>query len=311
MKTHSTALLNFLNAWTPGSAQPYVADLLTIIQANGTITRLTSASVDVQSTSRAIALTGDATIYTFVSSGASFGRGATKTVVGLEVDSLPLTVVTDPTRDVLGALPWPEAVVSGALDGARIVLERLFMPTWGDASLGTFILFSGVTGDVTVNRTNAAITDNSNIAILANPMPRNQYQVLCRHQLYDAGCTLLKASFTVTGTVGTGNTASLIHTNLTQADHYFELGQITFTSGALLGLSRTVKSYLHASGSIIPVTALPLAPSSGDTFSIYPGCDKRGADAFGNINNGTCKVKFNNLVNFRGEPFIPVPETAG
>ena len=34
----------------------------------------------------------------------------------------------------------------------------------------------------------------------------------------------------------------------------------------------------------------------GDLFTIYPGCDKQ---------NTTCAAKFNNIVNFRGEPFIP------
>ncbi len=34
----------------------------------------------------------------------------------------------------------------------------------------------------------------------------------------------------------------------------------------------------------------------GDTYSVYPGCDK---------NWETCKTKFDNMMNFRGEPFIP------
>ncbi|WP_353285542.1 phage BR0599 family protein [Wolbachia endosymbiont (group B) of Agrotis puta] len=37
--------------------------------------------------------------------------------------------------------------------------------------------------------------------------------------------------------------------------------------------------------------------STGDKYSILAGCDK----AF-----LTCKNKFNNTVNFRGEPYIPV-----
>jgi hypothetical protein len=39
----------------------------------------------------------------------------------------------------------------------------------------------------------------------------------------------------------------------------------------------------------------------GADFLAYPGCDRLQA---------TCSGKFANLPNFRGCPFIPVPETA-
>jgi hypothetical protein len=42
-------------------------------------------------------------------------------------------------------------------------------------------------------------------------------------------------------------------------------------------------------------------PNTGDTFTAYPGCDKT---------QNTCTSKFNNLVNFGGFPYVPVPEAA-
>ena len=80
---------------------------------------------------------------------------------------------------------------------------------------------------------------------------------------------------------------------------YFELGTLVFTSGENEGVSRSIKSY--APGVINFVFPLPFDPASGDTFTVYPGCDKQ---------MSTCGAKFNNLANFGGEPFIPVPETA-
>ena len=47
--------------------------------------------------------------------------------------------------------------------------------------------------------------------------------------------------------------------------------------------------------------ALPAAPSAGDTFTCYPGCDRALL---------TCTNKFGNQVNFRGYPYIPSPESA-
>jgi uncharacterized phage protein (TIGR02218 family) len=42
----------------------------------------------------------------------------------------------------------------------------------------------------------------------------------------------------------------------------------------------------------------PVQP--GDTYSITAGCDKQ---------MGTCKTRFSNLVNFRGEPYVPGNDT--
>jgi hypothetical protein len=46
---------------------------------------------------------------------------------------------------------------------------------------------------------------------------------------------------------------------------------------------------------------LPYAPAAGDTFVVYPGCDK---------SQRTCQIKFGNLANFGGFPYVPAPETA-
>ena len=91
------------------------------------------------------------------------------------------------------------------------------------------------------------------------------------------------------------------NTNLTQADGYFDQGQITFTSGANNGLSRLIKSFKHTSGAITLATPLPTAPAAADTFTALPGCD---------LSMATCTSKFSNLLHFRGTPFVPTPETA-
>jgi hypothetical protein len=48
------------------------------------------------------------------------------------------------------------------------------------------------------------------------------------------------------------------------------------------------------------VFPFPYVPEAGDTFNLVPGCDGRQV---------TCSAKFNNIVHFRGYPYIPVPET--
>lgn len=84
---------------------------------------------------------------------------------------------------------------------------------------------------------------------------------------------------------------------------YFTQGVITFTGGANAGLSRSVTGYTNPNGNgiVTIIDALPNVPAPGDRFTIQPGCSKE---------LSTCDLKFNNLINFGGTPFVPVPETS-
>lgn len=289
MKAASAGLISLLNS----SVQFLIADLLTITQANGTITRLTSADLDVV-----------ANTFTFLSSGPKFERSRSTFVVGIEVDTMSLTIMVDAAQ-LLGGLPWPQAAAAGALDGARIVVERAHMPAWGDTSVGTVIMFSGRVSKITEASRNAiSLSVKSDLELLNIQMPRNVFQPTCVHTLYDAGCAILKATFSVAGVVTAGSTAaSILASALTQATGYFDLGTLIFTSGANNGFTRTVKSYTNSGGvkTLKPVVAFPVAPANGDTFSVAPGCDKT---------KTMCTAKFSNLAHFKAFPFIPQPEAA-
>lgn len=64
------------------------------------------------------------------------------------------------------------------------------------------------------------------------------------------------------------------------------------------GVSRTVLSY--ASGNFTLTLPLAETPQVGDPVLAFPGCNKTVS---------TCQNKFGNLVNFRGFPYVPKPET--
>jgi uncharacterized phage protein (TIGR02218 family) len=293
MRAASAGLITLLNS----STQFLIADLLTITLSSGAIIRLTSADFDVVANG-----------FTFLSSGPKFTRGQTRILLGLDVGQIPLSILPDPAQLLNGA-PWPQAAAAGALDGARVLLERAHMPTWGDTSVGTVILFSGRVSEINPSRYEVAMTVKSDLEILDTQMPRNTLQPNCIHTLYDAGCTLLKSAFLVSGVVTAGSTAAAILASaLAQATGYFDLGTMTFTSGALNGVSRNVKTYTNAAGvkTIIPavpfsVNGVQTGPANGDTFSIYPGCDKK---------QSTCSTKFANLTHYRGFNYIPAPEAA-
>jgi uncharacterized phage protein (TIGR02218 family) len=242
--------------------------------------------------------------YTGTNSGPFFDRKDNKAKchwkVGVEVDQLVFDCI--PGGATIGGESFLSFVRQGGFDGAELTLYRAFMPTYGNTSAGTVIMFVGRVAEIDASRSLATFTINSHLELLNQPMPRNLYQSGCVNTLFDPACTLNMASFEVSGTVAGGSTASSLNATLSQASGYFSLGQVTFTSGTNDGFSRTVQTHVHGSPSTVSlISPFPSVPAPGDTFTIYAGCDKTQA---------TCANKFSNLVNFRGFPFVPQPATS-
>lgn len=237
---------------------------------------------------------------TYLTGPPNFKRGTVEEVIGLsKVGTLTLEIHANPT-DLINGVPILQKVVRGDFDKAALTVRRLFMDS-GLNQQGTVIRFVGNMGDLDqVSRTVAKFTCKSKVEELNLQLPRNILQPTCIHTLFDSGCTLSKTSFAVNGTVQAGSTVNKLITNLTQADSYFDNGQLVFTSGVNNGHTIAVKKYVNSGGTVYFVVPLPALPSAGDTFTIYPGCDKTQA---------TCSGKFSNLANFGGFPYVPVPET--
>jgi uncharacterized phage protein (TIGR02218 family) len=296
MKTAPGPLITLLNA----SSRFLMADLYAITLHDGTVYYWTSADTaivyPVGGQSYACAVEGGTAV-------PLIKRGPTKTVLGLEVDELEITLSQGAAQVLLGGIPLALAAANGAFDDANVVVTRVFMSTWGDTTPGGVVLFSGAVAHVEPTSTTVKLSLKSDLDKLLVAMPRNLFSPACTHALFDSGCNLTRASYVSTGTIAGSPTPTAISfaTNLTQADAYFQLGVLIMTSGPASGSRAAVKSYLNAAGSIILALPLAAAPVAGNTFSIIPGCDKTQA---------TCTTKFSNLARFRGFPFIPKPESA-
>ena len=290
MKTASPALVDLLN----GSTQFIFADLLTIVTASATY-RYTNAACDIVSDGN-----------TFPCTGPIFHRTGTKTAVGIEVDSMRLTI-SPSDADLIEGLPFVRAARMGALDGAKITVEKAFLSAWpaypglAATAVGALHVFSGSVAEVHPSRTEIEIEVKSETEVLNVKIPRNLYQPPCVHTLYDSLCGVQRAAHTVTGTISASPAPTTTSAKLSraEADGHFDQGVIIFTSGANVGLRRTVKKWVGG----VATWALPLPspPANGDTFNLYPGCDKR---------QSTCAAKFNNANRHSGYPFIPKPEAA-
>lgn len=82
-------------------------------------------------------------------------------------------------------------------------------------------------------------------------------------------------------------------------DRWFEQGVLTVMTGAAAGLTGVIKHDRKASGTIREVTLWhPIRTdiAEDDEIQLDPGCDKRAE---------SCRVKFDNLINFQGFPDMP------
>ena len=211
-----------------------------------------------------------------------------------------MTLIAGPA-DLINGVPLLAFIRASGFDGARVRLDRAYLPNWSAPVVGLINKFQGrVTSIKNISRTEATVTVSSDLVLLNVGASTDYYQAPCLNSLYDGACTVNKAAFTTTAAVAGTPTVSAFDSGLTAADDYYTQGQITFTSGANAGVTRTVKSYAQASGAITLVLPLPAQPAAGDAFTIAAGCD---------LTMATCSGRFNNLIHFRGQPFTPPPET--
>lgn len=123
------------------------------------------------------------------------------------------------------------------------------------------------------------------------------YSPMCRARLGDARCCVNLLQYQHAGKVHKIQNGQLVDKSINKADGFYTGGALRFTSGQCCGQQYEV---LKHAGNIITIgagEAVEVRPN--DSFTLFPGCDKT---------LGTCIDKFNNAVNFRGEPFIPNPQ---
>lgn len=230
--------------------------------------------------------------------------GAKNTV---EVPELELRLGCTDTL-LFNGLSLKTQIHNGAFDGARIEIDRVFMPTPGDTQYGYIVLFNGRWSQAVIDAEGVTITAKGDNVLMNQQAPRNLYQTNCLHSFCDAGCTLSQSAYTFTGrTVSGGSTAS--HIVWTPPAGFtgsqFTNGKITMTSGAAAGQVRTIR---QGSGiSLVLTYPLYNAPSPGDNFSILMGCGKQQSDCQ-NRYPAAGGGPISNIQHFRGYPYVPVAE---
>jgi hypothetical protein len=325
MKAASPALIALLNAAIAQGATStlYSVDLYTFTPLNGPVIRLCTGDFD--------AIDNAGNVYSCGSIGSGFPKIDLKQskvqgqwTRGLDDDQWTvalLPTVQDPFTgaftypDVFGATPWLAACRFGMFSGAPITVARAYWaapPTPAQivaegvnarTCVGSVVVYGGIIGEVDATQTLCFFNCSSYKYLLSMNLPRNLVQGSCRNLLYDARCGLNAASFAQTATAQAGSTSfNVIATAPTPGGSgTYTKGRMVCTAGANLGLQRMITNW--TGGAFQPQYPWPFPVAAGDTFTVYPGCDKStGPGGCGGF-YGASYVNF-----FAGAPFVPQPE---
>lgn len=251
-----------------------LADMLKITRTDGEIFAFTSAADDVTIGSQ---------LYT---SAQGLNISSIEVSAGFAVDNLELTTLDD------GTVFTKADVLSGVWRNADFVISRY---NWQTPTDGVEVRMAGTVGEVNMHRGYITAELRGLQQYLQQPIGSVSSKT-CRARLGDALCAKDLTVFTHTGTVTSAASNQVFTASaMAQAADYFAEGILTWTGGVNSGLIVKVKGY--TAGKVFTLM-LPMLQTitAGDTFSVVAGCQKRLTD---------CTTKFNNVLNFQGEPHLP------
>ncbi len=189
-------------------------------------------------------------------------------------------------------------LLAGRYDGAEI---RSWLVNWAD-STAHVLIFRGTFGEV--SRGAGAFT--AELRGLSEPLGQvtgRVYHPRCSAVLGDGRCRfdLNRAGYFHAGVAERVEDAVIFWFAPFEgvADRWFEKGRLRMTSGAAVGLIGMVKNdRILADGTrrveLWQRLGADVAP--GDAVRLEAGCDRRAE---------TCRIKFDNFMNFRGFPHVP------
>lgn len=217
-----------------------------------------------------------------------------KHTAGLAVGNLQLSTLHDgtlfTTSDVLGGL-WRNAAFT------------LFRYNWQSPSDGRDILLVGTLGECLISEGKVTVELRDLRQYLQQPVG-SPSQKNCRYRLGDSRCridlgspNLWTESRAVTAVTSRQvfSCSNLSHGGSPSIANYNAEGELTWVTGGNAGISVKVKSS-ELTGTITLAWPMYADIAIGDQFTITAGCDKT---------LETCRDRFNNVLNFGGEPHRP------
>jgi uncharacterized phage protein (TIGR02218 family) len=166
-------------------------------------------------------------------------------------------------------------------DYNRAKVEVLLI-NWSDLSMGKVVVFSGYISSWSLDGDKKYLANVEPLSAKLNQGFLASYSSLCRAEFGDSKCGVAAAVFLATIVNVNGNILTV--SGLTQAASFFDCG---------MAGGHEVRRHLALDK--LELTKTPNSLNIGDIISVKQGCDKTVL---------SCK-KYGNIVNFRGEPYIP------
>lgn len=190
------------------------------------------------------------------------------------------------------------------LRGATIEIFRVYAGLLSDATAFE-PMWEGTLDEWSIDGKQFTMVIKDWIATLWEEIPARMCYRACPWLFGGTYCTL-----TASATPGAGNykqvtaqvadaggsTTTLIDAARTEADNYWNNGQVTFTSGDNNGLSRVVKDFDNATATVTFEMPFPYEVAENDQYTIRQGCDHT---------PNTCNDRFTNMANYGGNLSVP------
>ncbi|UWQ92959.1 DUF2163 domain-containing protein [Rhodobacteraceae bacterium M382] len=203
-----------------------------------------------------------------------------------------------------------EDIEAGRFDGAEV---RAWLVNWADVTV-RWLQFRGTIGELRRGSGAFHAELRGLTEALNRPMGR-VFQKPCTAVLGDGSCRfdMETPGYAAELTVGSVDDAQNFQWDALNGFEpgWFGKGRLVVTTGAAAGLWGMIKSDTFQGSQRVIELWEPIRAkvSAGDQIRLEAGCDKR---------METCRLKFNNLLNFQGFPDIPgedwmlaVPKQAG
>jgi len=180
---------------------------------------------------------------------------------------------------------------AGLFDYAAIAI---FQVNWQDLTQGKLAIRRGWLGEFTLKDQNFTVEIRGLTQKLQQTIG-DVFSPECRADLGSDNCHVNMEGFSAIGAVTEVIAQdSFKDISRTEANGWYDYGTVRWVTGANAGYKSEVKTY--AGGQFFIYDTPPNPVIVGDVYLCFAGCDKRAA---------TCKVKFQNFENFKGETAMP------
>jgi uncharacterized phage protein (TIGR02218 family) len=190
-----------------------------------------------------------------------------------------------------------EDILAGIYDNAMIEIFLVDLTTNDENQNKTNVLFlkRGYIGNIKIIGNNKFIAEINGFLESGKQNITCRYGTTCRANLGDERCKFNLESFTHQGFVSeVFDNKTFKDVTTSQENGYFDHGAILLFHNLKFIHKGNVKFFINQTFELFEPTNINLEP--GMIYYASIGCDKSA---------NTCVTKFNNIVNFRGEPHIP------